>query len=71
MAAQPRSGAYVNYLQDEPAGRVREVYGETRYLKLADIKRRYDPDNVLRANQNISPSSEQSEWPYTRQERQP
>ena len=71
VADQPRSGAYVNYLQDEPVGRVREVYGETRYLKLADIKRRYDPDNVLRANQNISPSSDQSEWPYMRQERQP
>jgi FAD/FMN-containing dehydrogenase len=71
VAAQPRSGAYVNYLQDEPPGRVREVYGETRYRKLADIKRRYDPDNVFRANQNISPRSDQPEWPYMRQECQP
>ncbi|HEX4831831.1 MAG TPA: FAD-binding oxidoreductase [Trebonia sp.] len=60
---EPRGGAYVNYLQDEPDGRVLEVYGEARYRKLAEIKRRYDPDNVFRGNQNISPGNSQSTSP--------
>jgi len=50
-------GAYVNYLQDEPGDRVLEVYGEPLYRRLAEVKRRYDPDNVLRHNQNVTPAT--------------
>ncbi|MEV7780021.1 FAD-binding oxidoreductase [Kitasatospora sp. NPDC088351] len=50
-------GAYVNYLQDEKPGKVAEVYGAARYERLAAVKRRYDPDNVLAGNQNIPPAA--------------
>jgi FAD/FMN-containing dehydrogenase len=50
-------GAYVNYLQDEQPGKVAEVYGSARYARLAALKRRYDPGNVLSGNQNISPAA--------------
>ncbi|MEU1885506.1 FAD-binding oxidoreductase [Micromonospora sp. WMMD987] len=49
-------GTYVNYLQDERPGRVAEVYGTTRYARLAEVKRRYDPNNILAGNQNIPPA---------------
>ncbi|MFF2066121.1 FAD-binding oxidoreductase [Streptomyces sp. NPDC058200] len=50
-------GAYVNYLQDERPGKVAEVYGTARYERLAALKHRYDPDNVLAGNQNIPPAA--------------
>ncbi|AUG77447.1 FAD linked oxidase-like protein [Kitasatospora sp. MMS16-BH015] len=50
-------GAYVNYLQDEAPGKVAEVYGSERYERLAALKDRYDPQNVLAGNQNIAPAT--------------
>ena len=48
-------GVYVNFLGDEGADRVRAAYGEAQ-LRAARrrSKRRYDPENVFRVNQNIS-----------------
>jgi len=55
-AMQPfSSGAYVNFMSDEPAERLRTVYGAAKYDRLVALKRRYDPDNVFRHNQNILP----------------
>jgi FAD/FMN-containing dehydrogenase len=55
-AMQPfASGAYVNFMSDEPADRVRAVYGPDKYERLVALKRRYDPENVFRNNQNIAP----------------
>jgi FAD/FMN-containing dehydrogenase len=55
-AMQPfASGAYVNFMSDEPADRLRAVYGADKYDRLVALKRRYDPDNVFRHNQNILP----------------
>jgi hypothetical protein len=34
---------------------VRAAYG-TNYGRLVEIKKKYDPNNVLRLNQNIKPS---------------
>jgi FAD/FMN-containing dehydrogenase len=51
--ARPR--AYVNFLGDEGQERVRAAYGAEKYARLVALKRRYDPDNVLRLNQNIDP----------------
>jgi FAD/FMN-containing dehydrogenase len=51
--ARPR--AYVNFLADEPQQRVRAAYGPETYDRLVALKRRYDPGNVLRLNQNIAP----------------
>ncbi len=49
------SGVYVNFLENEGADRVREAYPPATYARLADIKRRYDPENLFRFNQNIPP----------------
>jgi FAD/FMN-containing dehydrogenase len=49
-------GAYVNFLGDEGAERVRAAYPGTTWDRLADVKRRYDPVNVFRLNQNVMPS---------------
>ncbi len=49
-----RTGVYVNFLMEEGESRVRQAYGD-KYERLQSLKRRYDPDNVLRLNQNISP----------------
>ena len=47
-------GAYVNFMTDEEGDRVAAAYG-SNYQRLVEIKRRYDPDNVFRTNQNIKP----------------
>jgi FAD/FMN-containing dehydrogenase len=50
------SGGYVNYMQaDEPIERVRAAFGDETFERLRTLKRRYDPNNVLRRNQNIPP----------------
>ena len=49
------SGAYVNFMSDEAADRLRAVYGAEKYDRLVALKRRYDPQNVFRHNQNIAP----------------
>jgi FAD/FMN-containing dehydrogenase len=46
---------YVNFLMDEGQGRVRAAYGPEKYERLVAIKRRYDPDNFFRLNQNVKP----------------
>jgi FAD/FMN-containing dehydrogenase len=47
---------YVNYLDDdEPSDAVRHAYGPN-YDRLVELKRRYDPDNIFRLNQNIPPA---------------
>jgi FAD/FMN-containing dehydrogenase len=51
------SGGYVNYMQaDEPIERVRAAFGDEAFERLQALKRRYDPNNVLRRNQNIPPA---------------
>jgi len=48
-------GVYVNFMGNEGEERVRSAYGSA-YDRLAQIKARYDPDNVFRVNQNIRPA---------------
>ena len=50
------TGVYVNFLMDEGKERVRQAYGSAKYDRLKALKRRYDPDNVFRLNQNIPPA---------------
>jgi FAD/FMN-containing dehydrogenase len=50
------AGVYVNYLSADEDDRVRQAYGPN-YDRLAEIKRRYDPDNLFRLNMNINPGA--------------
>jgi hypothetical protein len=47
---------YTNYLSAEDYDRVRHAYGPN-YNRLVELKRRYDPDNLFRLNQNIDPEA--------------
>jgi hypothetical protein len=49
-------GVYINQLGDTSDQLVRSGYGPN-YTRLVEIKRKYDPNNVLRLNQNIKPDS--------------
>jgi hypothetical protein len=56
-AMEPLStgAVYVNDLENEGEARVRAAYGD-KYLRLSLIKRKFDPDNFFRVNQNITPA---------------
>jgi FAD/FMN-containing dehydrogenase len=47
-------GAYINFMMEEGEDRIRATYGKN-YDRLARIKKRYDPANLFRVNQNIKP----------------
>jgi FAD/FMN-containing dehydrogenase len=53
--APHHTSVYVNFLMDEGEERVRQAYGDQKYDRLKALKRRYDPDNFFRLNQNIAP----------------
>jgi FAD/FMN-containing dehydrogenase len=48
-------GVYVNHLDADDNTRVRNAYGEN-YSRLQEIKLKYDPLNLFRMNQNITPA---------------
>ena len=52
---QTDAGAYVNFLGVESETGVRAAYPFGAWDRLAEIKARYDPDNLFRLNQNIPP----------------
>lgn len=56
-ALHPHSSdaGYVNFLMDEGQERIRATYGDN-YDRLAEIKAKWDPDNLFRMNQNIQPA---------------
>jgi FAD/FMN-containing dehydrogenase len=53
---QGDAGVYVNFLGDEGEARVRVAYPGSTWDRLAAVKRRYDPTNLFRLNQNIPPA---------------
>jgi FAD/FMN-containing dehydrogenase len=53
-------GQYVNFLGHDEAdarGKALAAYGPAKLARLAEIKRRYDPENLFRINHNIPPAS--------------
>jgi FAD/FMN-containing dehydrogenase len=48
-------GAYVNFMMDEGQERVQASFRDN-YARLAEIKKKYDPNNFFRVNQNIRPN---------------
>jgi len=49
---------YVNYIGvGEAPDRVRAAFGAEKFARLSAIKRKYDPTNVFRINQNIPPAA--------------
>jgi hypothetical protein len=48
-------GGYVNFMMgDEGDARLKATYGDN-FARLTKVKRKYDPNNVFRVNQNIKP----------------
>jgi FAD/FMN-containing dehydrogenase len=50
------TSVYVNFLMEEGEERVRDAYGAEKYERLKTLKRKYDPENFFRLNQNIPPT---------------
>ncbi len=51
------AGAYVGFMKNEGDTRVREAYPGETWTRLSRIKKRYDPGNLFRMNQNITPAA--------------
>jgi FAD/FMN-containing dehydrogenase len=54
-APHSEAGGYINFMAEDDQDRIRANY-KGNYDRLAEIKRRYDPGNLFRHNQNIAPS---------------
>ena len=49
-------GAYVNFLMEEGDDRIASSY-RGNFARLGEVKKKYDPANLFRVNQNIRPAS--------------
>jgi FAD/FMN-containing dehydrogenase len=47
-------GGYINFMSGDDQDRIRSNY-KGNYERLVEVKRKYDPDNMFRLNQNIKP----------------
>ncbi|OCP15093.1 FAD-binding oxidoreductase [Ensifer sp. LC163] len=50
--------AYINFMPADEVDRVEAAYGGN-YRRLVEVKRRYDPENLFRMNQNVRPIEDQ------------
>jgi FAD/FMN-containing dehydrogenase len=48
---------YLNFIGDEGRERVESSFGEAKLARLREIKAVWDPENVFRHNQNITPAT--------------
>jgi hypothetical protein len=53
--APHHTSVYINFMMEEGEERIRHAYGNEKYDRLKALKQTYDPDNLFRLNQNISP----------------
>lgn len=56
MAPHATGGVYVNFMPEDETDRVRAAYG-ANYDRLRRIKATWDPHNLFRTNQNITPAA--------------
>jgi FAD/FMN-containing dehydrogenase len=56
LAPFSEAGGYTNFASGDDGGRAADNYG-ANYARLAEVKRRWDPDNLFHRNQNIAPST--------------
>ncbi|TKT75668.1 FAD-binding oxidoreductase [Aquamicrobium sp. LC103] len=57
MAPHAAGTAYINFMPEDEIERVEAAYG-SNYQRLVEVKRKYDPLNLFRMNQNIRPVAE-------------
>jgi FAD/FMN-containing dehydrogenase len=50
-------GVYINFMTEEEGDRIKAAYG-AGYQRLVELKKKYDPGNLFRLNQNIKPTAE-------------
>ncbi len=49
-------GVYVNFITEDEHDRVRAAYRPEVWKRLTEVKRKWDPENIFRTNQNIPPA---------------
>ena len=55
MEKHTSGGFYPNYEADADPAQVKGAFGDAKYERLVALKRKYDPENFFRLNQNIRP----------------
>jgi FAD/FMN-containing dehydrogenase len=55
IAPHSQEGGYINFMADDDQDRIRANY-RGNYQRLQQVKRQFDPDNMFRHNQNITPA---------------
>jgi hypothetical protein len=53
LVPEAMGSVYVNFIPDDETDRIRSAFGPN-YVRLAEAKRRYDPQNLFRLNENIA-----------------
>jgi FAD/FMN-containing dehydrogenase len=56
MKKYATGGVYLNFIGDEGASRIEAGFGHEKYQRLREIKKKWDPENLFRINQNIPPA---------------
>jgi hypothetical protein len=51
------NGSYIGFMPERGEKAVAAIYPEATRARLAEIKRRYDPENLYNQNQNIEPAA--------------
>ena len=63
LVERSMSGNYVNEQAESGGSLARDAYGADTYARLLALKRKFDPTNVFRMNQNIDPTGGSAQGP--------